>query len=255
MDPALYTFIAHKDLPFANPLSEDTMARAAEMLEIVPGAQIVDFGAGFCELPIRLATAYLAHVSAVELSPIIAAAARERIHSRVVGLPAGKPRGSVTLFEGDAGTFRTRLETASYDVGICIGSTHALGGYEHTLDVLSKIVKPGGSIMVGEGIWQARPSPAYLHATGIGEDEFFTHDRCIELGIDRKLRPRWAVTATQREWDEYEWAHHRAIDLFCTTHRDSPDALAMQARSDAWRKAYYRHGRGTLGFGLYVFEV
>ncbi|MEK1832051.1 hypothetical protein AAAC51_33725 [Priestia megaterium] len=57
-----------------------------------------------------------------------------------------------------------------FDVGICVGSTHALGSLELTLQSLKRNVKKGGFILVGEGYWKKKPSQAYLEALG-GADE------------------------------------------------------------------------------------
>lgn len=257
MGEHLYTFVGHRDLAFANPLSDQTMARAVELLALSTGASAVDFGAGLCELPIRLVEAYGSQVVAVELSRVMAARARERVHTRVVlrGMPGG-----VTVHEGDAGAFRADIAPASFDCAICIGSTHALGGYVNTLAVLQRLTKPGGVVLVGEGYWKREPSPDYLRNTGMSEAEFGTHATNIELAVEHGLAPEWCVTATEREWDEYEWAHARAIEHFAREHGsdDTPsagDARAMLERSRAWRRAYIRWGRATMGFGLYMFRV
>lgn len=244
----LYTFIAHRHLPFANPFGEASVTRLIDLLDLAPSAAVADFGAGSCELPIRLVERYGARVAAVELSPRMAALARDRIHSRLVSrdLPGG-----VTVHEGDAGAFRATMEPASFDLTICIGSTHALGGYENTLSVLKRLTRPGGRVLVGEGFWEKNPDIDFLLATGIAFADFGTHARNIDLGAEVGLAPIWSITASEREWDEYEWAHHRAIESFAHSNPDFPKDLL--ARSRNWRSAYWRWGRGTLGFGLYLF--
>lgn len=257
MGDHLYTFVGHRDLAFANPFSEGTMQRAVELLSLPPGARAVDFGAGLCELPIRLVERYAAQVVAVELSRVMSARARERLHTRIVqrGLAGG-----VTLHEGDAGAFRADIAPATFDCSICVGSSHALGGYVNTLSILHRITKPGGLVMVGEGHWKREPAGEYLRQTGLSASDFVTHADNLELAVEHGLSPEWSVTATEREWDEYEWAHARAIEHFAREHGGdaepaAADARAMLERSRAWRRAYARWGRATLGFGLYLFRV
>lgn len=251
----LYTFIAHRTLPYANPFSEATMQRCIDLLAelgLRRGADIADFGAGSCELPIRLVEAYGARVAAVELSARMAALAREKVHSRLV---ANKLEGGVTIHEGDAGAFRATIAPATYDLSICIGSSHALGGYAVALQTLRRITRPGGLVLVGEGFWAADPSAAYLAATGIDAAEFGGHAANIEAGVAEAMTPLWAITATQREWDEYEWSHHRNIEIFTRGGTDVESMRDLMARGRTWRQAFWRWGREVLGFGMYVFRV
>jgi SAM-dependent methyltransferase len=182
----------------------------------------------------------------------MAALAREKIHERLV---SRNFKGGVTVHEGDAGAFRATMAPATYDLTICIGSTHALGGYQKALQVLKRLTKPGGQVLLGEGFWQQPPPPAYLEATGLLTDEFQPHWQNIELGNAEGLVPLWSITATQREWDEYEWAHQRNIEAYAANHTDLDTAREMLSRSRTWRQAYWRWGRETLGFGLYLFRV
>lgn len=249
MTSDLYTYIAHKDQPYANPMGEAAINRATDLLDLPPGANACDFGSGFCELPLRLANRWGAKVAAIELSPRIAQGAEQRIASRP---PA---RGSVSLLKGDAGTFRPSFAPESMDLCACIGAPHALGGYHKALEVLFKLTRPGGKILVGEGFWTTpEPSPSYLAATGIAADEFMLHFENIEHALDMGLQSLWSITASQREWDEYEWAHARAIEAYADAHPGDPEAAQMLQRSRNWRRAYLRWGRDTLGFGLYLFR-
>jgi len=245
----LYTFLAHRGLAFANPFSEPSMQRAIDVLALAPGASVADFGAGSCELPIRLVEKYQAKVAAVELSARMAAWAREKIHARLV---AKNLPGGVTVHEGDAGAFRATMEPHSYDLTICIGSSHALGGYEKTVQVLKRLTRPGGQVLIGEGFWGKAPPEAYPQATGMTPDEFHTHGGNIDHACREGLTPLWAITASEREWDEYEWAHARNLESLAQDKCDSGAALIARGRS--WREAYWKWGRGVLGFGLYLFR-
>ncbi len=227
------------------------MRRCVQLLELPPRAAVADFGAGSCELPIRLVESYAVEVAAVELSPRMAAIARETVHARLI---AKGLSGGVTVHEGDAGAFRAEVAPATYDLTICIGSTHALGGYHKTLQVLRRLTRPGGQVLVGEGCWAQAPPPGYLKATGIMEAEFASHGSNIDAAVAEGLTPCWAITASQREWDEYEWAHARNIEAYAAGD-PSESAQAMLQRSRDWRQAYWRWGRECLGFGLYLFKV
>ncbi len=156
MSPDLYTFIAHRGLPFANPLSEEIVGRALQLLALRQTDRVVDFGSGFCELPIRIVETYGAICDAVELSPRIAAAARVRIGHRL------GERGladQLRLHEGDAGAFRAQLTPGEFACSVCIGSTHAIGGFDNACRVLSRLSRAAGLCCWVRGIGaQTRPA-------------------------------------------------------------------------------------------------
>lgn len=226
------------------------MDRAVALLDLPADATACEFGAGFGELALQVAARWGAKVAAIELSADISAGAQQRIDRR-----APHARGAVTLLRGDAGAFRPSFAPESFDLCICVGASHSLGGYQKALEVLGKLTRPGGKLLLGEGFFTSpEPSPSLLAATGIAPDEFLLHFENIERGVDAGLEVLWSVTASQRDWDEYEWSHARAIEAFARTHQDHPDAKEMLLRSRNWRRAYLRWGRDHLGFGLYLFR-
>lgn len=225
------------------------MTRAVELLDLHPGDTACDFGSGFCELALCIASRWGSKVAAIELSALIAAGAEERIAARP------PTRGSVMLLKGDAGKFRPSFAPESMDLCACIGATHALGGYHKALEVLMKLTRPGGKILLGEGFWTStEPSPSYLAATGLAADEFMLHFENVEHGTEMGLEAMWSITASPRDWDEYEWSHAQAIEAYVREHASDAHAAAMLQRSRNWRRAYLRWGRETLGFGLYLFR-
>lgn len=252
MSPDLYTFIAHRGLPFANPLSEEIVGRALQLLALRQTDRVVDFGSGFCELPIRIVETYGAICDAVELSPRIAAAARVRIGHRL------GERGladQLRLHEGDAGAFRAQLTPGEFACSVCIGSTHAIGGFDNACRVLSRLSRAGGVVLLGEGYWRTDPPRQFIEATGIPADELSTLPGLLATAAAHGLHPLWVRPASEADWDEYEWAHARAIETFAADHPNDPDAAAMLARSRHWRDCYVKWGRAAMGFALMIFRV
>ncbi len=253
--PDLYTFVAHQSLVYANPFSRETMERACDVLAAEcftdgEAAKVIDFGAGFCELPIRLAERFGCETVAVELGARMAATARERIRDRLLDRAHPAMRGGVTVHEGDAGRFRAQIPESAFDCSVCIGSSHALGGFPKTLDVLARLTKPHGCVLIGEGFWERTPAPSDLVGTPLTIDECVPLSGLFDGLATAGLRPLWSVSASTREWDEYEWAHHRALETFALARPDDPEAAKMLARGRRWRDGYVRGLRGLLGFCL-----
>ena len=69
----------------------------------------------------------------------------------------------------------------------------------------------------------------------------------MQAGVDAGLIPMHATTASQDEWDEYEWKYCRSIERYAREQPDDPDVPAMLERIRRWRDGYLRWGRDTLG--------
>jgi hypothetical protein len=75
----------------------------------------------------------------------------------------------------------------------------------------------------------------------------------VQAGVDVGLIPMHAVTASDDEWDEYEWKSFRAVERHAREQADDPDVAAMLDRARRARDAYLRAGRDTVGFAVYLF--
>jgi SAM-dependent methyltransferase len=242
-----YSFVGHKQLAFMNPMPESVYEHVMGVLNQPRGGTVADFGSGFGELSLRLIERFGVHADCVELSPLMAGVARERAAARV-------PTELIRIHEGDAGAFKATIPAESFDLTICIGSSHALGGYGQMLQVLSRLTRAGGHVLVGEGYWKSPPARGYLDATGILIDEFGTFADLIDHGASLNLACQFATSASAEDFDRYEWAHARSLEAHARQHLSDPVAKAMLARSRAWRDAYIRWGRECLGFGLVLFR-
>jgi len=189
-------------------------------------------------------------VVAVELGARMASLARERIRSRLIECSNPPHAGGVTVHEGDAGRFRAQITDHSFDAGICIGSSHALGGFSNMLDVLGRLVRPRGCVLLGEGFWERAPDAQALARTPISMDEFMSLPGVVDEVQAAGFVPLWVVSATPREWDEYEWTHQRTLERFASTRTDEPEARKLLSRGRTWREHYINALRGRLGFAL-----
>lgn len=248
MDRNKFSAIAHRDHAFYNPMSEEKMMKMIGIASIKPQDRVIDIGAGRCELLIRLVEYYRVYGTAVELYGGAIEEAKSRASSRI-------PEGSIEYIVEDAGGAVGKCEAGSYDLGICIGSTHALGGLEPTLDAMKRLVRKNGFILIGEGYWKQSPSADYLEALGgADESELKSHAENVKAGEELGLVPLWSYVANDDEWDDYEWLYSMSIENYCVENPDDPDNEAMLERIRSWRRTYLTWGRDTLGFGLYLFR-
>lgn len=247
MDRARFSFIAHSQLDFANPISERMIDRALEVCALRKGQRLLDIGCGKAELLIRAAESRGVLGVGIELSRLAFDQASRRAYARVS--PA-----MLMLHLGEAKPLLAQLEDGSFDAASCVGSSHAIGDAAAALDAMIRVVRPGGHVLLGEGYWKKPPSKEYIELLGGSEADLTTHAGNINLAWSKGLIPVWATTASDQDWDEYEWGYARGIEDFVAANPGDADAEKMLERSREWRRIFVNHGRETLGFGLYAFR-
>ncbi len=247
---------------FNAPLSVARADRLVDVLELEPGARVLDAGCGSGRFLLRLVERTGADGLGVDVDAAAIASAREEAARRLApgsrDPAASSPTAGTCAFR-DTGLPDDTLERGSFDAAVCIGSTHAFGlgdgAYERALDALSALVRPGGLLLVGDGYWKRPPDAEYLaflgEPTGIDRD----HAGNVGVGVARGLVPLHACVSDDDEWDEFEWGHRRRIEREAAAHPDDPAWSERLAKSRAWRDAYLRWGRTTMGFGFYVFRT
>ncbi|MEH6907333.1 SAM-dependent methyltransferase [Neobacillus drentensis] len=248
MDRNKFSAIAHRNHAFSNPISETKLMKMLDIVSPQATDKVIDIGAGKCELLIRLVENYQVSATAIELFDGAIEEAKRKASSRI-------PEGSIEFILDDASAATERCDPDGYDLGICIGSTHALGGLEPTLETLKSLVKKNGYILIGEGYWKQTPSPDYLEALGgADESECKSHADTVKTGEELGLIPLWSYVANEDDWDDYEWLYSMSVENYCLENPDDPDHDAMLDRIRTWRRTYLKWGRDTLGFGLYLYR-
>jgi cyclopropane fatty-acyl-phospholipid synthase-like methyltransferase len=246
VDRERFSRIAHHGIAFAAPISKAKIADIEALLELRPGARVLDVGCGRAEWLIAMAERFGVSGIGVDRSRGAIEEARSEASRRL-------RTGSVDLREEDVAAFEAA--DGSFDLALCVGSTHALGGHRETLRALRRWVAPGGHVVVGEGFWQQEPAQAYLDGFGGSRDELTTHADNVAAALDEGLIPLYAAVSSPDDWDRYEGHYARNVELWAARHPDDPDTPAMLDRIRRWRDGYLRWGRSTMGFALYLHQV
>ena len=244
MDQMKFTTIAHADHALCSPISDVKLERVIELLDLPPDARVLDVGCGKGELLIRVVKRWKARGIGVDPNGEFLAEARRRAN-------AGVAEREIEWRHAEMSA--VTLERHAFDAAMCVGATHAFGDFAATLRALRDLVRPGGVVLVGEGFWRRVPKPEYLTALGAGADEFRDHSGNVAEGAAAALVPLSAAVSSDDEWDHYEGLYARAVERYVHAHPEDPDAGAMRERIRAWRHAYLKWGRETLGFALYLF--
>jgi SAM-dependent methyltransferase len=218
MDRAEASRIAHGDLLLWNPLSERALDEAIELLDLPPGATVLDVAAGRGEVLRRVS---------------------ERWDVRGRGYDSDP-----ALVEGTGMEVRDTPPEGPFDLVICIASSHALGGFPEALDRLRELTEPGGQVLLAEGYWRRPPGDGYLEALGgASAAELSDYGGLMRAGEAAGLVPVHASVASEQDWDRYEWR------LILNSERSGHPELRERAGAARGRLAL-PHGRETLGFAL-----
>ncbi len=265
-DPWRFTAIAHRRHLLLNPLSDAAVDRTLDSLEVGAGDRVLDVGCGPAEMLIRLIERRGVSAVGVDPNPHFIEEARRR----------ATVRGVMDRLELRHREF-SESEGEQFDAALCIGATHAFGGYRGTLRALARIVRPGGVIAVGHGYWMREPDREYLAALEAIPTGREIPDVLADPGIEATLAEirnemeshaangatvgeegltlLGSEVASEADWHGYEDLYARGIEDWVRDHPQDPDTAAMARRIDRWREAVARWGRNTMGFAVYRVRI
>lgn len=243
VDRAEVSRIAHRHHPIAAPVARGRARELLSWLSPPPAGRIVDLGCGAGEWLMELLTGR-EHLSGVGVDLSLPAEAATVAERR--GL-----QERVRWVEADAATWSEGL----FDAVLCVGASHAFGGLDQTLEGVRAHLRPGGQALVGDGIWEVRPSLAAQQALDAGPEEFPDLAGLVERVRQHGYEPSFGHVSTVEEWDDYEWSWTGSLIQWALseapTERAREEALsAAREHRDAWVHGYRRQ----LGFATLVLH-
>jgi len=237
--------IAHTHHPIAAPIFGVNVNRLLRRADRQPAARILDLGCGEAAWTLQALTHHPdGHADGVDVSPY----ALERATA------AAAARGltdRLTLHERDA---RTYVPDGDYDLVLCVGSTHAFGGFADTLRLAGRHVNADGILLVGEGFWQTPPAPEALAALDATPDEYTDLTGLVEVAELAGWTPVYAHVSDAAEWDDYEWSWVGSLTEWALDNPGHPDAVEALAVAREHREQWLRGYRDVLGFATLVLR-
>jgi len=245
--PEQASTIAHGDMPFHHPVAEPAIEGLIDLLALGGGDRVLDVGCGRGELLIRIAERTGAGGLGVDAS-------KEQIDRARVEATTRAPGEHLSFEARDAGVMVAPAET--FAVAACVGSSHALGGLEPSLARLRELVRPGGYVVLGEGFWQLEPGSELLELLGTARDELATLPELLEAGAGYGLEPVYVATASDEDWQRYEWAYVFNLDRYIRDHPGGEGLEKLHEQLDRIRRRRLLAARDgeALGFALVAWR-
>lgn len=239
--------IAYQPLTICNALSMERLEATVRRAGLKPGAAVMDIGCAYGEVSIRLARAFDARVTAVELDPVMAEGAEARI------MAAGLS-DRITLRRETSAAALAALPP--FDLIVAIGSTEPAGkGLREPAAVfaaLSQHLTSGGALLWGDLFWKDEP-PAPLRQLVETGGYYVGHDAWQAAARDAGLEVISAEISDETEWAAYRTSMETAIADWLDAHPDHADAPSVAATAHRI-KMMLDFGAPYLGFGLYLFR-
>ncbi len=140
------------------------------------------------------------------------------------------------------------------DIIICLGASQAIGMPNEALSYFCNMLRPGGYLLFGDGIWDAEPSQHYLDFLGMRKEDSVSFDEFQNFGQAFGLAPVKSYRSTSQDWDSFEDHYYHTMIKWCEENPADPDEPAFRTRMTAWRDAYLSYGRGTLGYAIVLYQ-
>ncbi len=170
----------------------------------------------------------------VERNPLLAAqgealAEREGVRARL------------EMVVADAGDWRT---TESFDAIALLGSSHALGSLQDVVDYARARLRTGGVLLLGEGIWTARPDPEYLRFLGTDGSDMLTEDALAGELQSAGFGIRYRHVSSAEEWDAYEGPYFSSLKAYS----DPSGGRPFLEEAEMFEAMQVKYGRKAMGF-------
>ncbi len=246
MDIWKYYDITHRRHVVCNPMSIPKLDELIDVIDLKPGAKVVDIACGKGEMLVRLAERYGISGVGVDISPFCVADCQRKAKERI-------PGANIEFVLSDGAEYRLE-PPGSADLAMCLGASWVFGGHRGTLRALAAMTVAGGVVVVGEPYWLKTPDESYLEASEYGEEMFATFQGNVTIAEEEGLVPLYTVASSHDDWDRYVTLQWRAADEYASQQSDDPDVEELLAQLARERELYLKWERDLVGWALYVFR-
>ncbi|MDU3715124.1 MAG: SAM-dependent methyltransferase, partial [Klebsiella michiganensis] len=123
------------------------------------------------------------------------------------------------------------------DIAACVGATWIAGGVAGTIELLSKSLKPGGMLLIGEPYWRQVPATEEI-AQACGASSGYD---LVEM-----------VLADQEGWDRYEAAKWLTMRRWLEENPDDEFVPEVRTELTMAPKRHATYTREYFGWGVFA---
>ena len=243
MDRSRLSDLAHAHHPIAAPVSAASLRSLVHRLVPPSGGSAVDLGCGHGMWLTEL----------LERHPSVSG----------VGVDLDVPAGAAVQAEGRRVADRVRWvqtdasswDGGSFDVVLCVGASHAFGGLDGTLTAVRRHLRPGGQVLLGDGIWEGPPSAAAQAVLADWPGGLVDLAGLFDGARAHGFEPGYGHVSTLGEWDEYELSWTGSLVAWALQDAGpGEDREAALATAREHREAWVRGWRRQLGFATVLLH-
>ena len=227
-----------------NPFTPAKYATLGEVLRLPEGARVLDLASGSGEMLCTWARDLGVTGTGVDISTVFTQQARDRALELGVA-------DRVEFVHGDAAGY---VADEPVDVAACVGATWIGDGVAGTIDLLTRSVRPGGMLLVGEPYWRRIPRDEETARACEAERiaDFLLLPELLEqfgaLGYDVVEM----VLADEDSWDRYTASQWLNMRRWLDQNPDDELAPTVREELTTGPARYTRYQREHLGWGVFA---
>lgn len=227
-----------------NPFTPDKFTTLGTALRLEPGMRVLDLGSGSGEMLCTWARDHGIVGTGIDMSQLFTDQAKLRAEELGVA-------HQVEFVHGDAAGY---VSDEQVDVAACVGATWIAGGVTGTIELLTRSLRTGGIILVGEPYWRQVPPTEDIvrgcHANSISD--FHTLPELISSFVELGYDLVEMVLANQDGWDRYEAAKWFTMRRWLEANPDDELANEVRAKLNSEPLRYAANTREYLGWGVFA---